>query len=266
MDLEITDKVAIVSGGSRGMGKAIARQLASEGADVVIVARGMEALEATANELSRATGRRVVPITADTRDDASVKAMVRQAAETFGHLDILVNCAASPGGQGPAPKFDEITKEAFFEDMNTKVLGYLRCAREVAPHMKERGWGRIISLSGMAARQGRAALGSMRNVAVVAMTKNLADELGPYGINVTVVHPSTTRTEATEGVLARRMATEGISHEEAERQLLQANSLHRTIDAADIANVVTFLASPKSVAITGDVIAAGGGVPVAIYY
>src|SRR5213594_2924523 len=156
MDLELTDKVAIVSGGSRGMGKAIARQLANEGADVVVVARGVEALEATAKELSAATGRRIVPITADTREDASVKAMVDAAAAAFGHLDILVNCAASPGGQGPAPRFNEITNEAFFEDMNTKVLGYLRCAREVAPYMKRQGWGRIISLSGMAARQGGA--------------------------------------------------------------------------------------------------------------
>jgi len=118
----------------------------------------------------------------------------------------------------------------------------------------------------MAARLGRAALGSLRNVAVVAMTKSLAEELGPYGINVTVVHPASTRTEATEGVLARRMAAADISHEEAERQLMQGNSLRRTIDATDIANVVTFLASPKSVAITGDVIAAGGGVPFSIYY
>ncbi|HEY3115535.1 MAG TPA: SDR family oxidoreductase [Chloroflexota bacterium] len=266
MDLDLTDKVAVVSGGSRGMGKAIARQLAIEGADVVVVARGAEALEATAKELATTTGRRIVPITADTREDASVKAMADAAGSAFGHLDILVNCAASPGGQGPAPRFDEITNEAFFEDMNTKVLGYLRCAREVAPYMKRQGWGRIISLSGMAARQGGAALGSMRNVAVVAMTKNLADELGPYGINVTVVHPGRTRTEATESVLARRMAAEGISHEEAERQLLQGNVLRRAIDATDVANVVTFLASPRSVAITGDVIAAGGGSPVSIYY
>src|SRR5947208_12396206 len=110
--------------------------------------------------------------------------------------------------------------------------------------MKERGWGRIISLSGMAARLGRAALGSMRNVAVVAMTKNLADELGPFGINVTVVHPGRTRTEATAGVLARRIAAEGISPEEAERQLLRGNVLRRIIDATDVANVVAFLASP----------------------
>lgn len=266
MDLELTDKVAIVTGGSRGMGKAISRQLAREGVDVAVVARGIEALEATAWELAAETGRRIVPISADTGSDESVKAMVQKAVETFAHVDILVNCAAQAGGQGPAPGFAEITNELFFEDMNTKVMGYLRCAREVAPLMKQQGWGRIISLSGMAARQGRTALGSMRNVAVVAMTKNLADELGPHGINVTVVHPGTTRTEATERVIAARAQAQRISREEAERQLAEGNSIRQLIDARDIANVVAFLASPKSIAITGDVIAAAGGVPGAIYY
>lgn len=267
MDLELNGKAAVVTGGSRGIGKAIARQLAREGADVAIVARGAEALEATAKELAAETGQRIIPIVADTTSDEQVKAMVQKAAEVLGRVDILVNCAADPGGQGPAPSFAELTQDQFFRDMNTKVLGYLRCAREVAPHMQRNGWGRIISLSGMAARKsGRAPLGSMRNVSVVALTKCLADELGPHGINVTVVHPSNTRTEATERVVATRAQAQGISREEVERQLALNNSIHRIIDASEIANVVAFLASPKSIPITGDVIAVGGGSPGAIYY
>lgn len=267
MDLELTGKAAIVTGGSRGIGKAIARQLAQEGVDVALVARSRDALEATARELAAETGRKFVPIVADTTDDEQVKAMVRTAVAELGHVDILVNCAAQPGGQTPAPGYAELTDAQFFDDMNTKVLGYLRCARAVAPHMKERGWGRIISLSGLAARTAsRAPVGTIRNVAVVAMTKSLADDLGPHGINVTVVHPGMTRTEATAGVLQRRAESQSISIEEAERQMAQGNSIKRIIDAADIANVVTFLASPRSVAINGDTIAAGGGVPGAIYY
>jgi NAD(P)-dependent dehydrogenase (short-subunit alcohol dehydrogenase family) len=193
--------------------------------------------------------------------------MVEQVSAAFGRLDILVNCAAQAGGQGPAPSYAEVDEAYLFEEMNTKVLGYLRCAREVAPYMQRQGWGRIISLSGMAARiAGRAPVGSIRNVAVVAMTKSLADELGPHGINVTVVHPGQTRTEATERVIAARAQAQGISPEEVERQMAQANSVRRIIDARDVANVVAFLASPKSVAINGDVIAAGGGIPAAIYY
>ena len=150
--------------------------------------------------------------------------------------------------------------------MNTKVLGYLRCARAAAPHLKANGWGRIINVSGMAARQSGTAIGSMRNVAVAALTKNLADELGPHGINVTVVHPGLTWTERMPALMEQRAAEQGVSVEEATARAAAGNSVRRIIDAADIANVVAFLASPKSVAITGDAIAAGGGVGRAIHY
>lgn len=266
MDLELRGKTAIVTGGSRGIGKAIARQLALEGVDVALVARTAEAVEAAAGELGRETGRHFVPIVADTGVDAEVRAMVQRAASELGHLDILVNCAARPGGQAPPPKLAEITDEVFWSDVNVKVMGYLRCAREVAPHMIRQGWGRIISISGLAARSTGSTVGSMRNVAVVALTKNLADELGPKGINVTVVHPGTTRTEKTPEVIAARAREQGITPEEVERRMGAANSLRRLIDAREIAYVVAFLASPKSVAINGDVIAAGGGVGTGIYY
>ena len=266
MDLELNGKTAIVTGGSRGIGKAIARELALEGVDVAIIAKGGEALAATAEELARETGQRFFPIPADTGIDKSVRTMVQRAAATLGHIDVLVNCAAKPGGQGPVPELSEITDGLFWDDMNVKVMGYLRCAREVAPYMRRQGWGRIISISGMAARHSGSAIGSMRNVSVVAMTKNLADELGPYGINVTVVHPGLTRTEKTQGVIADWARGQGVSPEEVEQRMAQANSVRRIIDAQEIAYVVTFLASPKAVAINGDVIAAGGGAGRSIYY
>jgi NAD(P)-dependent dehydrogenase (short-subunit alcohol dehydrogenase family) len=265
MDLELAGKTAIVTGGSRGIGKAIARELAAEGVDVAVVARSAEALARSAAELAEATGRLVVPIVADTGSDESVKAMVEQAASALGHLDILVNCAAQPGGQAAPPKLAEITDDAFYSDVNVKVMGYLRCAREVAPHMIRQGWGRIISISGLAARSTGSTIGSMRNVAVVAMTKNLADELGPRGINVTVVHPALTRTEKTPGVIASLAERQGISIDDAEKRMVN-NLVGRLIDARDIAYVVTFLASPKAAAINGDVIAAGGGVRGVIHY
>ena len=266
MDLELDGKTAIVTGGSRGIGKAIARELAREGVGVAIVARGAEALEATAQEIANDTGERILPITADTGKDESVRAMVKEAVESLGRLDILVNCAARVGGSGQVPTLQDITDGMFWEDMNVKVMGYLRCAREAAPHMRNQGFGRIINISGLAARQAGSTIGSIRNVAVAAMTKNLADELGPYGINVTVVHPGATRTEKTPQLMADQAKQQGISVEEVERRMSQANSVHRIIDAQDIANIVTFLASPKSVAINGDAIAAGGGTVRAIHY
>ncbi len=266
MDLELEDKKAIVTGGSRGIGKAIARQLAMEKADVAIVARGKEALEATAEELSRQTGRRIVPIPADTGDDRSVREMVRRAATALGRLDILVNCAARPLGRGPVPDLSQVTGDLLWDEVNVKVMGYLRCAREAAPYMKRQGWGRIINISGMAARNSGNTIGSIRNVAVVAMTKNLADELGPFGINVTVVHPGLTWTERMPDLIAERARSEGSSPEEVRQRLGQANSVRRIIDASEVAYVVAFLASPKAIAITGDLVCAGGGPGRAIYY
>lgn len=266
MDLELSGKVALVSGGSRGIGKAIARQLAREGADVVVAARNMGQLQTTADELARESGRRIVPLTVDTSDDASVAALVAAAIAALGRIDILVNAAAQPGGQTAPPKLGEITNELFWDDVNVKVLGYVRTAREVAPHMIGQGWGRIINISGLAARNTGSTIGSMRNVAVAALGKNLADELGPHGINVNTIHPGTTRTERTAGRVSQRAAAQGVGEEEIERQMGAANSVGRMIDASEIAWVVAFLASPKSIAINGDSIAVAGGEKGHIYY
>jgi NAD(P)-dependent dehydrogenase (short-subunit alcohol dehydrogenase family) len=266
MDLELRGKTAIVTGGSRGIGKAVARELAREGVDLAIVGRDAAALAAAAAELGAETGQRILPIVADTGQDASVRGMVQQAADAFGHLDILVNAAARPGGQAPPPKLAEITDDLFWSDVNVKVMGYLRCAREVAPHMIAQRWGRIICISGLAARSTGSTIGSIRNAGVVALARNLADELGPHGINVTVVHPGITRTEKSAGVIAAQAAASGTTPEEVERRLAEANAVRRLIDAREIAYVVTFLASPKAGAINGDVIAAGGGVGRSIYY
>ena len=266
MDLGLAGKTALVTGGSRGIGKAIARELAREGVDVAIAARDRDTLQVTAAEIAAESGRRVLPVIVDTGEDASVQAMVQRVQVEFGRIDILVNAAARPGGQGPVLTLETTTPEEFWEDANIKVLGYLRCAKAVAPLMKAQGWGRIVNISGLAARQSGTIIGSMRNVAVSALTKNLADELGPHGINVTVVHPGVTRTEKTPGVMAATAQRQGITAEEAERRVAEANSVHRFITAEDIAYVVTILASPRSIAINGDAIAAGGGVPRAIYY
>ena len=265
MDLELDGKTAIVTGGSRGIGKAVAREFGLEGMSVALVARGQEALEETARELAEETGANFIIIVADTGDPESVKAMVEEAAARLGRIDILVNSAARVGG-AYTPKLSEITEDDFWSDMNVKVMGYLRCAQAVAPYMIDQGWGRIINLSGMAARQAGYSIGSMRNVSVAALTKNLADELGPQGINVTVVHPGMTYTERIPAMLEDQAKTQGITVEEAERQMAERNSIHHIVDAREVAYVVAFLASPKSISINGDAIAAGGGVGRAIHY
>jgi NAD(P)-dependent dehydrogenase (short-subunit alcohol dehydrogenase family) len=266
VDLELRGKSAIVTGGSRGIGKAVARELGSEGAKVAIVARDRQALEAASEELGRETGAKVVPVVCDTGSDDAVRAMVAEAVRELGGVDILVNCAAQPGGQGPPPRLAEINDDVFWPDVNVKVMGYLRCIREVVPHMVERGRGRIVNVSGLATRHTGSTVGSMRNVAVAAMTKNLAEELGPRGISVIVVHPAVTRTEKTPAVIRARAESQGLSEEEVERRMAQGNVLKRLIDAREVAYVVAFLCSPRAIAINGDAVVAGGGATGSIHY
>ncbi len=266
MDLQLSGKRALVTGGSKGIGKAIALQLAREGCDVAIAARNPAEVEAAAAEIVGVAKRKVVGLTADTSDDASVKALIADVVAALGGVDILVNAAAKPGGQAPPPKLAEVTDAVFWDDVNVKVLGYLRTAREAAPHMVAAGWGRIINISGLAARQTGSIVGSIRNVAVAALTKNLADELGPQGINVTVVHPGLTRTEKTGPLIAGRAEAAGVEPDEIERRLAANTTIGRLVDAAEVADIVAFLASPRSGAINGDAIACGGGVRGPIHY
>lgn len=259
VDLRLTGRRAVVTGGSRGIGLAVGRALAAEGAAVALVARNAQRAEEQAARLSTETGARVIGIAADTGDDASVAAMADAAVRGLGGVDILVNNAATTN-PGTIPD-DDLEAE-----INVKVRGYLRCVRAFAPAMAERGWGRVINIGGLAARQTGSVTGSIRNVAVAAMTKNLADELGAGGINVTVVHPGATRTETMLEVAARRAAASGTTAEEVERRMAAAVSIGRLVEPEEVASVVAFLASPLSVAINGDAVIAGGGAKGPIHY
>lgn len=268
VDLELVGKRAIVTGGSRGIGLATAKALSGEGAHVALVARDAAALEEARKAVLDAGGLaagRVITVSCDTGDDESVRAMAARVAAAFGGVDILVNAAArvNTGAPGSLADFDEAE---FGEQLNVKVLGYLRCARAVAPSMKAAGWGRIINVSGLAARSAGAITGTVRNVAVAALTKNLADELGHHGVNVTVVHPGVTVTEQTPRMLALRAERAGVTEAEAERRLAAAVSIGRLVTAEEVASVIAFLASPKSVAINGDPVVAGGGAVGPVYY
>jgi NAD(P)-dependent dehydrogenase (short-subunit alcohol dehydrogenase family) len=267
MDLQLQGKRALVTGGSRGIGKAIARVLAQEGCDLALLARNREPLEAAAHELAAESRRTVIGVVANTTSDEQITAAVAEAVRQLGGtIDILVNAAAEPAGFAAPPQLADIEAKWFHAEMDTKVMGYVRVARAVAPGMKANRWGRIVNISGLAARQTGNAVGSMRNVSVAALTKNLADELGPQGINVTVVHPGLTRTERTAPLVSSRAAAQGVAPQAIEAQMAAGNSINHLIDAAEVADVVAFLCSPRSRAINGDAIAAGGGAPRSIHY
>ncbi len=265
MDLDLKGKVAIITGGGRGIGKAAGRSLAREGVDIALASRDRAVLEATRQQIEQESGVKVRAYPTETGDDASVKALVEGVMRDFGRIDILVNAAATAAGQSKPPKLSEITNEAFFAELNTKVLGYVRTAREAAPHMTKPG-GRIINISGLAARTTGSIIGSIRNIGVAATTKNLADELAPLGITAICIHPGNTRTEKTAALIERRAREEGVSTAEIEKRMGGGSLAKRIIDAEEVGDVIALLASPKAAIINGDVITAGGGMPGTIYY
>jgi NAD(P)-dependent dehydrogenase (short-subunit alcohol dehydrogenase family) len=257
MDLQLTGKRAVITGGSRGIGLAVARVLVAEGADVALVARDPSRLRDAAASLAGAG--RIVTAACDTGDGEAVTAMAAHVRSQLGGIEILVNSAALVN-TGP------MSDDMLDEQLNVKLKGYLRCARAFAPGMVAGGWGRIINISGMAARQTGSVVGSVRNVAVSAMTKNLADEYGAAGVNVTVVHPGVTVTERTPDTLDAIAVARGTTPDEVRSSMERAVSIGRLVTAEEVADVVAFLASPLSVAINGDAIVAGGGVRGSIYY
>jgi NAD(P)-dependent dehydrogenase (short-subunit alcohol dehydrogenase family) len=270
MDLGLQGKLAIVAGGGRGIGKAIARELAREGVDMAIVSRSQEQLEITAQELQAETGRRIIPLVADVTSKEQVDRMVAQVIERLGGLHILVNSASLPGGTATGP-IDTLKDEELLHDFDVKYMGALRCARAAIPYLKTQGWGRIVNISGTNARTAGNLSGGARNVALVHFTKTLAMQLGRFGITVNCIHPGITRTERTPSLLAARAAQLGTTPEEAEKRDFapdspRGNAICRMVDAEEVAYVTAFLASEKSWSITGELIVANGGVGQAVYY
>lgn len=270
MELGLRGKKALVTGGGRGIGKAIALELAREGVDVAISARSLDQLMITAKEIEGKTDRRIVPLVADVTSKAAVDGMVRQAVEQLGGVDILVNSAAMPGGSATGP-IETLVDEELMYDFDVKYVGALRCARAAIPYMKANKWGRIINISGANARNAGNLSGGARNGALVHFTKTLALHLGRDGITINCIHPGTTRTERTPGLLAERATPLGISVEEMERRDFAAgsprgNAIGRMVDAEEIAYLTVFLASERAWAVTGELVVATGGAGQAVYY
>ncbi len=255
-------QVAIVTGGGAGLGKAIAAELASRGVTVVIAARRLPVLAATAAGLSERTGGKVIPVRADTTDTASVRALA-EAAAGHGDLAILMNCAAAPGGVVRDDVADA-DPDALLADLNTKVIGYFRCAQAVAPHMKRHGYGRIVNIGGLTGRASHA-LSGMRNVAVVHMTKVLSDQLGPFGITVNTLHPGVVETEHIHELYQRIAASRGTTAAEVEQDFIDRTPIRRVLTASEVAQAACFLAAPGAGGITGESLGIDGGLSRGIF-
>jgi NAD(P)-dependent dehydrogenase (short-subunit alcohol dehydrogenase family) len=265
MDLQLLGKRAIVTGGSRGIGKAIARQLAREGCDVAIGARSEGPLQEAAAELAKETGRKFVPVTFDASSAASIKAFVKAAADALGGIEIVINSAARVGGsQGDIETLDE---SEILQDFEEKAIGYLRVAREAIPYMKQAGFGRIINITGLAGRSpGTNLSAGARNAAVVVLTKAWANALGKYNITVNAIYPGLTVTERTYNNFAEQARRDNTTVEALKQAMDERTLLKHATTAEDIAYFAAFLASPLAIGMTGEAIAVSGGQSVDVHY
>jgi NAD(P)-dependent dehydrogenase (short-subunit alcohol dehydrogenase family) len=268
MDLQLEGKSAFITGGSMGIGKAAALELAREGVDVAIAARRLPILEEAAAELRRALADvpcagRVLPVTVDTTDMQSVNAAMAKTAEAFGCIHILVNGAAHPGGLVRSELADA-DPQGLLQDIDIKVVGYLRCAKAAVPYMREQRYGRIINIGGLTGR-GSKQLSGMRNVAIVHMTKTLSDQLGPDGITVNTIHPGVVETPHIHELYEKEAQKQGLSAAEVEANYVKATPIRRVLQPEEMGWLIAFLASPRSASITGESLGCDGGLTRGIF-
>jgi 3-oxoacyl-[acyl-carrier protein] reductase len=263
MDLELRGKVALVTGASRGIGRAIAGGLAREGAHLALCARDKAALETVASELASTPGVEAVAIPGDLSRLAETARVVEAARARFGRVDILVNNAGAIRGGS----FLEIPDEQWIVDWDLKLLGYVRMARAVLPIMRDQGGGRIVNVIGAAARNPTPGylVGGAANAALVNFTKGLADLGAQWRILVTAVSPAATKTERWETLLAQRAAATGRSLDAMRAEAAAAYPLGRIATAQDVSDLVCFLVSARASFLTGICVTVDGGSTRGVY-
>lgn len=264
MDLQLAGKRAIVTGGSSGIGWAIAQQLAREGVAVAVGSRSLDRAAVAIAEMDVPDGARLLPVQVELRDNDSVESMVDQVVAELGGVDILVNSAAEVSGNAPED-FAHISDQFILSGFEDKFIGILRMCRAVVPHMRTRGWGRIINLAGSKARVAGAIGAGARNAAVTHLTKTLSNEFGRDGINVTGIAPFTTVTKGYESRVTKMAAERGLTLEQHMEKVSERLAIGRLVTAEEIADFAAFLASPRSVSLTGEVLALTGGLGDAVY-
>ena len=252
MDLGLNNRVALVTGGSLGLGKAVAVRLAQEGASVMIAARRQGLLDQVADEI-RAAGGRVATVSGDVTFVADCTRLIQETIAIFGRLDILVNNA----GTSAKGEFEAVTDEAWQADFDLKLFSAIRLARLAIPHMKQHGWGRIVNVTTIGAKQphARSMPTTVTRAAGLAFTKALSKEYGPDNILVNTVCIGSVRANQHE----KRAAQLGIAVEKLYSDMGKEIPLGRVGHAEEVANVVAFLASEAASFVTGSSINLDGG-------
>ena len=257
MDLQIRNRVALVTAASKGFGKECALRLAREGADVAICARNMEALEETAAFIRAETGVRVLPLVCDLIKPGDVERMVAQVREHFDSIDILITNVPHP----KMGSFVTLSDEDWQYGFESSLMPVIRLCREVLPHMREKQWGRIVHIASFAVKEPSLTylLSGVFRTGVTALSKSLSKEFGREGILVNTLAPGLFRTPLGEEILAAKAQRQGVSLEQAEAELAAPTSVGRIGEVEELSGLVAFLCSEAASHITGQVIAVDGG-------
>ncbi len=257
MDLQLTDKVAIVGGASKGLGRACADVLAEEGCRVAICSRSRDDLEKAAKDIRGASGRDVLVWPGDLDRPETIRGLVAATVERFGRIDILVNNSGGP----PLAQAETASEEQWATAVERSLFFFARMCREALPHLKAAGAGRIINILASTVYQPipNLVLSGVTRMGVVAFAKSLADEVGRDGVLVNNVCPGSIMSERMRSNVAARAKQLGITLEEALAQRAAETAVRRVGEPRELANLVAFLASGKSSYITGTTMLVDGG-------
>jgi 3-oxoacyl-[acyl-carrier protein] reductase/bacilysin biosynthesis oxidoreductase BacG len=253
----VKDRVALIAGGSRGIGRAAAFALARAGAKVVICGRDPQAVENTTAALRDSGAADVHGIASDCSHKADVAAMVASVVKQFGRIDVLLNSL-----QGPrAVPFVESSDEDWLEAFNTKLMGQVRCAREVFPHMVRQHWGRIINIGGTHGQlpSAYAMSAGMINAALANFTRALAELGAPHNVLANLLSPGPIQTERTSYLIKAKAEARNISEEEAAHQHRSCTLLNRIGTVEEVTPLILLLASEQASYMTGAVYSVDGG-------
>jgi len=257
MNLNLTNKIAFIAGASRGLGAATARQLAREGARIVITARTAATLTATADSIRQETGAEVLALPGDVTSAADIERMITEATRQLGGLDILITNSGGP----PAGRFDEFDDAAWQKGVDLMLFSAVRLIRAALPHLRQSSTPAVLTITSSSVKQPlpNLILSNSIRLAVIGLTKSLALELGSERIRFNSILPAFTETERITELLTDRARRNGTTLEEEFAKQAAASPFGRMADPQEFANIATFLCSPAASYLTGLMVSVDGG-------